>query len=179
VSPIGGDLYFSLDLGNWGIDVETTFGIEDVGASNIYRLELLDATLTPLSLANVQLSQHNMFFINNPIPIADYDLSLDPISGEITVVQVHDSGDPAATYRHSGLAIFSNLPASTRYVRLFVGGMGAQGREGLRITLSASAPVPEPSALSLLAATCAGLAYARARGVGRRGRGRCRTVGRA
>jgi hypothetical protein len=164
VDPNGGDLYFSLDLINWGVDAETMFSIEDALDRLLYRLELLDATLTPLSLAGVQLSQHNMFFAGI---VQDYDLSLDPVTGVISVVQVHDSGDPTAG-RHSGMAVFSNLPASTRYVRLYVGGTGAQTRDGLRIGLSASAPVPEPSVMALLAAACVGIAYARGLGVAKR-----------
>jgi hypothetical protein len=156
VDPTGGDLYFSLDLGNWGIDADTAVSIEDVLDRLTYRLELLDATLTPLSLAGVQISQHNMFFAGG---VQDYDLSLDSVTGVISVVQVHDSGDPTAG-RHSGLALFSNLPATTRYVRLFVGGTGTQTRDGLRISLSAS-PVPEPSAAALIAASLVGLACAR------------------
>jgi hypothetical protein len=156
--PNAGDLFFTLDLGLWGIDAETSFSLEDLVDTSLYRLELQDASFTPLTLAGVQLSQHNLFFSGGAV--SDYDLSLDPATGTITVVQVHDSGDPAAG-RHSGLAVFSNLPANTRYVRLFVGLTGSSLRDGLRLTLSASAPLPEPSALALLAASLVGARYAR------------------
>jgi hypothetical protein len=159
--PNAGDMIFSLDLGSWGIDGDTTFSIEDILDRALYRLELLDTSLAALPLASVQLSQHNLFFTGGAV--SDYDLSLDAATGVITVVQVHDSGDPAAG-RHSGMAIFSNLPASTRYVRLFVAGTGSTTRDGLRLTLSASS-LPEPAGFGLLAAAFAALGYSRARGV--------------
>jgi len=160
VNPNPGDLIFSLDLGNWGVDAETTFGLEDVVDFAFYRLELLDSSLNVLSLAGIQLSQHNLFYTGGAI--GDYDLSLDPTTGVITAVKVHDSGDPTAG-RHSGLAIFGNLPGNTRYVRLYVAGTASFLREGLRLSLSAS-PVPEPASALLVAAALGSLGGLRARG---------------
>jgi hypothetical protein len=158
-----GDPYFSLDLGNWGIDAETSFGLEDIVDFATYRLELLDAAQNPLPLTGLQVSQFNIFF-STVASVSDYDVAFDPATGSLTAVEIHDSGSSLAS-RHSGLAIFSNLPASTRYIRLFIAGAEPFGRDGLRISLSAS-PVPEPASALLLAA--AFTAAVRARGAPRR-----------
>ena len=46
-----GDLVMSLDLANFPVDAETTWGIADYQDLNWYRLELLDCSLTALSFA--------------------------------------------------------------------------------------------------------------------------------
>jgi hypothetical protein len=48
LNAVPGDLYFSLDLSNWTTDADTLFGLEDVVDFGVYRLELLDAALTPV-----------------------------------------------------------------------------------------------------------------------------------
>ncbi len=145
-------MIFSLDLANFGVDSQTAFGLEDVLDTAFYRLELLDAAMSPLSLAGLQLSHFNLDFGGGTV--TDYDLSLDAATGQIVAVRVHDSGT-ATTARHSGLTVFSSLPLTTRFVRLFVGGTSGFPRDGLRLSLAGTA-LPEPSLLILLALGLAG-----------------------
>jgi hypothetical protein len=156
-----GDLIFSLDLGSFSVDAETAFGIEDVVDFAFYRLELLDASLSPLSLASVQVTQFNLAYTTSTA-VADYDLVLDPITGALDVIETHDAG-VGATYRHSGMALLTNLPLATRFIRLYSNAAEPHATEGLRISLGVS-PVPEPApAAFLLAASL--LALRRARGL--------------
>lgn len=147
-----GDLLLSLDLTSFPIDADTSLGLEDLRDINFYRIELLDASQTPLSLAGIQVSQFNMSFPASST-VADYDIALDAATGALDVIEVHDAGT-GSTYTHSGLAILSNLPSNTRYIRFYNNGSSPQNVEGWRISLSA-ALLPEPTTALLLAASLA------------------------
>ena len=143
------DVLLTLDLAGFPIDSATTFGLEDIFFD--YRIELLDAAQTPLPLSGVSVANFNLDLAG---VIADYDLLLDAMTGTLTVNQVHDA-NTGSTYRHSGLALFSNLPTDTRFIRLASNAM--QGTEGIRFSFGA-AELPEPAVTGLLA--CALVAFA-------------------
>jgi len=143
-----GDLVMTIDLASFGVDSETTFGIADIQDTAYYRLELLDAALAPLSLSSVQVTNYNLTYANGGL-IADEDITLNATSGALRLNFIHDAG---GTYRHSGLALFTNLPLATRYIRLTANPPGFQlATEGIQICLGGSA-VPEPAAGALLLA---------------------------
>jgi len=158
---IPGDLIFELDLTGFAVDSETLFGLEDALDNATYRLELLDSSRNPLSLASLQLSQFNLDYSSVGGGIQDYDLSLDSTTGILVAVRVHDSGDPTAG-RHSALAIFTGLPLATAYLRLYAAGSAPFLRDGLRLALGGS-PVPEPSLALMLTLAGAGFACGAAR----------------
>jgi hypothetical protein len=143
-----GDLIMTIDLANFGVDAETTFGLADMQDTAYYRLELLDAALAPLSLSGVQVTNYNLTYISGGL-IADEDITLNTSTGALRLNFIHDAG---GTYRHSGLGLFTNLPLATRYIRLYSNAPGFQlGSEGIQIYLGGSA-VPEPALATLLAA---------------------------
>jgi len=162
-----GELIFSLDLASFSVDSETAFGIEDVVDFAFYRLELLDSSLNPLALASVQVSQFNLAYTTSSA-VGDYDLVLDPATGALDVIEIHDAG-VGATYRHCGLALLTNLPVATRYIRMYSNAAGPLNTEGVRISLGASA-VPEPAtgALLLLASLSPLVRHARGHGSAKR-----------
>ncbi len=141
-------LVLTIDLANFGVDAETTFGIADMQDTAYYRLVLLDAALTPLSQSGVQLTNYNLTYLAGGL-IADEDITLNTTTGALRLNFIHDAG---GTYRHSGLGLFTNLPLATRYIHLFTNAPGFQiGSEGIQIYLGGSA-VPEPGLAMLLAA---------------------------
>lgn len=158
-----GDLLMSIDLANFGVDGETTFGLADMFLTAFYRIELLDASQTPLSLTNVQIANYNVTYTNGAL-IADLNITFNTTTGALRPDKFnHDGG---GTYGHSGLALFTNLPLQTRYVRLLSDSISTQVSEGVQIYLGGSA-VPEPaSALLPLAALLLGAVALHARGAG-------------
>ena len=141
-----GDLIMTLDLANFGVDAETTFGLADMQDTAYYRLELLDAALTPLSLSGVQLTPYNITYLAGGL-IADEDITLNTATGALRLNFIHDAG---GTYRHSGLALFTSLPLATRFIRLYSNAPGFQlATEGIQVYLGGSA-VPEPGLTGLL-----------------------------
>ena len=156
-----GDLVMPLDLANFPVDAETTWGIADYQDLNWYRLELLDCSLTALSFAAVQVTNYNLTYVNPAGLVADYNVTLNTTTGAIRDNFIHDAV-PAGSYRHSGLALFTNLPLNTRYIRLLSNSAAAQVTEGIQIYLGGSA-VPEPATAWLVGMGVLGVALARRR----------------
>jgi hypothetical protein len=131
-----GDQIAYLDLTGITVDENTTFGLADQKSGNLYRLELLDATLAVLDLTGVQVNDYNITYASSGL-VADYNSILTivgvPSSGLVLYVSpVHDAG---GFYSHTGLTTFSNLPAGTRYIALI--SRSVQEAEGIQIYLGA------------------------------------------
>jgi hypothetical protein len=158
-----GDLIMTIDLTGFPVDAETTFGFADLFSSDAYRLELLDSSLAPLSLADLQLASYNVTY---PGPIvADLNISLNTATGALRVDRfAHDGG---GSYAHSGFTTFTNLPLNTARIRLLADGQ--QAGEGIGVYIGGSATaVPAPAAGWLFGTAFASL-------VGRRLRRRSRS----
>ncbi|MCC7258723.1 MAG: hypothetical protein IT486_10180 [Gammaproteobacteria bacterium] len=145
-----GAVAMTMDLTDFAVDGETLFGISDVYFGYQYRLELLDAQDTPLSLAGLQVTNFNLDLANFDFD-ADYNLSVDPATGNLLIAQIHDANNDS-TYRHTGLALIGNLPVATRKVRIVSAATFAQNAEGVNYYLAGSASeVPVPAAMWLVA----------------------------
>lgn len=158
--PLGG-LLMSLDLGNFAVDEETTFAMSDQQDTRTYRLEFLDASLNPLSMTAIEVTNYNFALLPQPNFVADHDLIFDAVTGRLTVSPIHDA-NPPGTYRHSGFTMFNNFPPGTRYIRLLDATTLEYNREGLKFYLG-NTPVPEPTLATLQFAALASIALIRMR----------------
>jgi len=155
-----GSLLATLDFGNYPIDDETTVGFSDQQDNRTYRLEFLDASLIPLSMTAIEVSNYN-FTLTTTTFVADYDLLFDGATGLLTVNRVHDANPPGAvSYRHSGFTMFKNLPPATRSIRLLDATTLEFNREGVKFYLG-DTPVPEPGLAMLQFAAVASVALLR------------------
>ena len=137
-----GDLIAAFDLTGFPVDSETVFGIADMVEPALYRIEILDAADSPLALTGIQVSNYNLFYPNTLI--GDYNILLDPATGVLSVDPTHDA-NAGSTYVHSGLTLFSNLPAETEMIRIL--SAQEQTSEGIQHYFGASASViPLPGA---------------------------------
>jgi hypothetical protein len=154
-----GALIFEVELTNFPIDSETIFGLRDLQQIWTYRLELLDANRDPLSLSGVQLTNYDLTAAYGGGFVADLDILFASATGLVTISSFHDLG---SFYSHSGLGLFSNLPAATRFIRFSSGAGFAQNTEGISFYLGGSS-VPEPALAALLALGSLALVAARRR----------------
>jgi uncharacterized repeat protein (TIGR01451 family) len=128
-----GDPVAALDLSAITVDDTTIVGLGDLKLGLQYRLQALDAARSPLSLAGVQTTNHDLTYTSGGL-VADFNASLNTATGVITVDGVHDGG---GSYQHTGLTTFSHLPAGTRYIALL--SHVSQESEGIQVYLATDA----------------------------------------
>lgn len=146
---VAGGVAMRLDLVNFTVDADTLFGFSDMFQSYSYRMELLDAAGAALPLSGLQLTNYNLDLVNFEFD-ADFDVSLNTTTGALTVVGIHDANN-GSTYRHSGLVLFGNLPATTRTIRILSAATFDQPPEGINFFFAGSvSEIPAPAAIWLV-----------------------------
>jgi hypothetical protein len=123
-----GDPIATIDLMAFAVDSATTFGLGDLKNGNWYRLELRDASAALLPLTGIQSAHHNLTLAGSGW-VADLNVTLDTSDGLMLIPSLHDV--PGAFYEHSGVTLFSNLPAATRSIIVRAGRF--QDTEGIQI----------------------------------------------
>jgi len=153
-----GAFIMAMDLTNLPIDDETTFALSDMFDDARYRLELLDASSSPLPLGAVAVTNYNLALYPPSTLVADVNVTLDTTTGALRVAGfVHDADPPGIPeYRHSGIVTFANLPAETRFIRLTSDAPVQQASEGVHFYIGASLPEPGAAALELASAVTLG-----------------------
>ena len=138
-----GDFVMAMDLGGIQAVDQTVFGFSDL--ARVYKIELLDASSSPLPLSGVTLTNYNLILGGGAI--ADFDTALDKNTGWLTLVFAHDGG---GDHTHTGFATIADLHPLTRFIRITAASLGTQSTEGVHVYLATEvAPEPEVEALGL------------------------------
>lgn len=156
-----GAFIMAFDLTDLPEDTAKVFALSDMMCCRSYRLELLDATAAPLPLSGVTLANYNLSIPGSFVFIADFNVTLDTVTGALRVFNVHD--DPGGNYDHTGFASFADLPAATRFVRVSSDSLGTQPTEGVHFFFATDVPEPPADAAGLAAVAVVGLCARRRR----------------